>query len=734
MRSAKNNLILGCYLMALGFLLAGCQSDSPSSSASPETAATSAVEEPVRGTMVPLAETEEAVGQRVASEMPEIETVMAKAENGLPINEEVRRTPLFRINTLAYELPGMDEVEVVNITYAFYGDRPLTMDIYYPPGTAADDQLPAVVFGIGYRMSREPLRNEHFFTSWGRLVAAAGMVGITYDAEQPDQDLEVLMAFIQENAAALRIDPGQIGFHSTSANQPTVMSYLMQEGRTGIQFAVYYYGYTLTPDRKFSKEYGEDCARRGCLLNELADVTHVDPDIPLLMVKAGQDFVPKASESIDYFVDYVRREGGTVTVIEYEEGVHGFDTQQKTAESAEIIAKTVAFMKENFGLSAQTDSGLLVLHNGTVVTGTGEEPIPNSAVVIENGLITAVGPEAEVTFPEGAIAIDVEGRTILPGLIDARASDLLNQLEIAEGQLTNVALEVFLRNALKGGVTTVRATGWQWEKQQDVAGLRSALAAQGNTVPRIIVAGTTLAHKNGSAVDTYSHSTVGVTTVDESRQTSERLIELGVDQIGFILSVTQEAHLGTHEGLPPTLSLPQLEAIVEVAHSQGKRVAGQAVFPSEAEMALAAGVDELLTWPSRALPIPDDLIQALVARSVPVVSGFNITPPQEGDVRRFLDAGGMLVFGTYAPNSGPLGEPYREFQVMAINGMTPMEMIESATANAAYAVGLRDAVGTLEVGKQADIIVVDGDPFEDFRVMREVVYVIKGGDLVVQPG
>jgi imidazolonepropionase-like amidohydrolase len=94
----------------------------------------------------------------------------------------------------------------------------------------------------------------------------------------------------------------------------------------------------------------------------------------------------------------------------------------------------------------------------------------------------------------------------------------------------------------------------------------------------------------------------------------------------------------------------------------------------------------------------------------------------------------MLVFGTYAPNSGSIHKPFREFQVMSLNDMTPMEMIQSATANAAYAVGLGDAVGTLEVGKQADVIVVDGDPFEDFRVMREeMVYVVKGGELVVQP-
>ena len=107
--------------------------------------------------------------------------------------------------------------------------------------------------------------------------------------------------------------------------------------------------------------------------------------------------------------------------------------------------------------------------------------------------------------------------------------------------------------------------------------------------------------------------------------------------------------------------------------------------------------------------------------------------PQEGDVRRFLDAGGTLVYGTFAPNSG--SNPEREFGLMELQGMTPMEMIQSATVNAANAVGLGDQVGTLEVGKQADIVVVDGNPFEDGPrvVFRNVVYVVKNGEIVLQP-
>ena len=328
-------------LLAASIILSACQSSTVSPGGESQL--------PTPGLEESASETPTTVPQSTIPE-PKGETAGATSENGLIINEDVRRSALFNINTLAYELPGMEEVEVVNITYAFHEDQPLTMDVYYPPGTPADAQLPVVVFGLGYRMSSESLRDAHFYTSWGRLVAAAGMVGISYDTEQPDRDLETLMTFIQDNAEALKIDPAQIGLMSSSANVPTVMSYLMQEGRSRIQFGVYYYGLSLTPDHKYTEAFGESCAQRGCLVNELADVTYVDPDLPLFIVKAGRDFIPNINEAWDHFIAYVREAGAPVTVVEYEDGQHGFDTQQKTEESAEIIAQTVDFMKTNFGM------------------------------------------------------------------------------------------------------------------------------------------------------------------------------------------------------------------------------------------------------------------------------------------------------------------------------------------------------------------------------------------------
>ncbi len=275
---------------------------------------------------------------------------MVAAENGLQINEDPPRTSLFKLNTLAYELPGMDAVDIVNITYARRGDTPLTLDIYYPPALSAGERRPVVIFGLGYRMSKQRLRNEHFYTSWGKLVAAGGMVGVVYDTEQPDEDLEILMAFLRENAAALRIDDSQVGFMATSANGPTVMSTLMQPDSPDVRFAVYYYSLSLTPDGRYTDEFAAACQNRGCLVEELAGVTTIDPALPVFIVKAGQDFIPHINEGLDHFAETLRAAGAPVTVVNYADGVHGFDTQQRTEESARIIAETVDFMRAHFDL------------------------------------------------------------------------------------------------------------------------------------------------------------------------------------------------------------------------------------------------------------------------------------------------------------------------------------------------------------------------------------------------
>ncbi len=380
----------------------------------------------------------------------------------------------------------------------------------------------------------------------------------------------------------------------------------------------------------------------------------------------------------------------------------------------------------------EAPNGPFVIQNGTVITGTGADPIPNGAVVVVDGLITAVGPRTEIEVPDGTAVIDAEGGTILPGLIDARASDLLSRLKNSDGEIGSTQVDVLLKRTLEfNGITTVRATGWSWEEMQELPELSKALEEFGKTIPTIVYSGSSVTHVDGPAYTLfYKDQTVGVGTVEESVQITQAIIDLGADQVNIMMS-SGPSLSALPEDREPLLTLEMLTQIVETAHDQDKKVIAQALFPEEAMTVLEAGVDELSAWPFLAEPMSEEVLQAIVSRNIPVLSGFIVGQPLEGDVRRFLDAGGILVFGTFAPNSR--ARPVSEFQTMEKHGMTPMEMIQSATLNAANALGLGDVVGSLEVGKQADIIVVGAGLLEDIRVIREMVYVIKGGQVVVVP-
>jgi imidazolonepropionase-like amidohydrolase len=310
---------------------------------------------------------------------------------------------------------------------------------------------------------------------------------------------------------------------------------------------------------------------------------------------------------------------------------------------------------------------------------------------------------------------------------------LLGRLQLEEGQINSVPAKVYLMGTLETGVTTLRATGWTWEEMQAAPELKKALETYGNTIPTVVVAGVTLAHSEGPAYKKYyPDQTVGVETVEEARQKTGEIIDLGADQVNFLMSSGPSLNESLEER-SPVLTLEMLTAIVETAHAQDKRVIGQALFPKEALTSIEAGVDELMAWPSHNEPLSDELLQKIISGSIPVLSGFSVGAPQEGDVRRFLDAGGTLVYGSFAPNSG--AKPVTEFRIMELHGMTPMEMIQSATVNAAKVLEMGDMVGTLEAGKQADILVVDGNLMEDGFVVTigKVVYVVKNGELVVQP-
>jgi imidazolonepropionase-like amidohydrolase len=382
--------------------------------------------------------------------------------------------------------------------------------------------------------------------------------------------------------------------------------------------------------------------------------------------------------------------------------------------------------------SSQTQSVEIVIHNGQLFEATGDGPISNGAIVITDGYISAVGSESDVIFPEGATLIDAEGGTIMPGLIDARASTLINRLEISENQIDEISLTLYLTKPLQAGITTIRAIGWDYATQPDLTVLRNVLADYGNNVPTLVFVGM-ITHAEGNVFEIYPEDSIGVINLEEMQEAAEDLIQAGADQLGFLQPIPPDIRANRNQLIG--LSKEQQTAFAELIHEKGLRVIAQTAYPEDALAAVVAGVDELVNWPHGSdEPLPDELIQALVDNSVSVLTGFSVgvIRPYEGDVRRFIDSGGVIVFGTFAPNSTSLHRPVNEMRQMTYFDMTPYEILMSATANAAKAVGLGDLVGTLEVGKQADIIIVQGNPLDNIEDIEDIMTVIKAGEVVFQ--
>jgi hypothetical protein len=261
-------------------------------------------------------------------------------------------------DTLAYSLPKMDEVIVRHEAYLVVDGKPLTMDIFYPPAIAKKTTSPVVIFVMAYAdsspITKGPLKELGQYLSWGRLTAAAGLIAVTYQTERAD-DIEALVAYIRKHANDLHMDPDRIGLWSCSGNCLAAVSFAMQKDRDYLNFAVFYYGLMLTPDNWLRKEINALAAPRGCYAAELKDIAYIRTDLPMFIVKAGRDVIPYVNDSIDHFVGLAKKERALLTFIEFENGVHGFDVEQKSdPKASEIIKQTLEFMKENLGRPAKT--------------------------------------------------------------------------------------------------------------------------------------------------------------------------------------------------------------------------------------------------------------------------------------------------------------------------------------------------------------------------------------------
>lgn len=394
----------------------------------------------------------------------------------------------------------------------------------------------------------------------------------------------------------------------------------------------------------------------------------------------------------------------------------------------------------------------LALVGGTLIDGTDKPSIPNAVVLIEGDRIVAAGPRSSITIPDGAKIVDVTGKFLLPGLWDMHAH--LYQPE-------------FGPTYLAAGITTARDVG---NDMDSATALRDAAKEKRGLGPRMLLAGNIDGKNEGHTFD------VEVETPEEVRSAVQRYKDAGYEQLKIRDSLK-----------PETLKL-----ICAEAHRLGMTVTGHVPLGMNALQAVEAGMDQLSHlnyvesgfFPTNArndLEIkinlrarnvinalkffkqhgtvidPTDAVLELMLRplNVPIETfepGLSKVPPeltvqinkkgkaadQAEVLRMVLDAflkitGALHRAGVPIVAGSDVGVPghtlHRELELYVKAGFTPLEAIQAATIVPARVMKVESEVGTIKVGKRADLIVVDANPLDNISNIRKLKLVVTQGRL-----
>jgi AraC family transcriptional regulator len=271
-----------------------------------------------------------------------------KTEVFWPVKAPGKQRAEIASKPVVYQAPGMDAVTVEQDIPYDPSNPALTMDLYRPPGSDPGRPLPAVIFVFGYsdlgaeKMLGCKLKEMEVYIGWAKLVAASGMIGITYSNHDPMRDLDALFRHLKENAGALGIDTNRIGVWAGSGNVPRALGLLMK-GDPPVKCAALCYGVMLDLDGATGAAEG---ARRFGFANPTVGkrVEDLPPGVPLFVARAGCD-TPEMNQGIDRFVSRALARNLPITVANHPEGLHGFDVMQDSETSREIIRRILDFLR-----------------------------------------------------------------------------------------------------------------------------------------------------------------------------------------------------------------------------------------------------------------------------------------------------------------------------------------------------------------------------------------------------
>ncbi len=398
-----------------------------------------------------------------------------------------------------------------------------------------------------------------------------------------------------------------------------------------------------------------------------------------------------------------------------------------------------------------------VIHAGTLLDIPGRPPRRQASILVRGRRIGEVR-DGFIDVP-GARIIDLRDSTVMPGLIDMHVhlegldDRLQARLQSSYRDYEDEAYTALLnaRRTLLAGFTTVRDLGGE---ARTVISLRDAIEAGQFAGPTIVSAGNMVSVSgghgdvNGLNRDLDSvyapRATNTCNGADDCRRAVREQISDGAEVIKF--AATGGVLSNVPGGLNRQMMADEMRAVVETARSFGRKVAAHAHGVDGLNAALEAGVDSIehgtftndrtfeLYRRTGAYYVP-----TLLAPAAALADGARgaLTAPQmqkareaagnaERSFARAIREGVKIAFGTDSHVS-PHGRNAEEFALMVKNGMAPAAAIRSATVDAAALLGRSDSIGTLEAGKDADIVAVAGDPIANVRLLERIGFVMKHG-------
>ena len=411
----------------------------------------------------------------------------------------------------------------------------------------------------------------------------------------------------------------------------------------------------------------------------------------------------------------------------------------------------------------KTTTGTTVVRNGKLVDGRGGAPIVDAALVVEDGKIRYAGPaRAAPQVAPDARQIDARGGTIMPGLVEAHFHPTYFNVAALEDLDIKYPVEYVTllaasnaKLALECGYTSARSGGSLFNID---VWLKKAIEEGVAVGPRLAASGREICGAAGLMDWNPDFRKIGmeglvliVNGPDEARAAVRKLVKDGVEWIKTYPTGDAAApEVNDHHTL--CMTFEEMYAVVQTAHNHGLKVTGHCRATEGIKNALRAGYDAI----EHGTFMDDEALELLLKRDVPCVPAlyFEWASVERGpefkmsqkvidghketleggaeSARRILRAGGRLgMGGDYGFAWNPHGDYARELSFFVeYVGFTPLEVLTCATKTGAEILGRGEELGTLEAGKIADVLVVDGDVAADIRLLQDrdkFIAVVQGG-------